>query len=163
MSQSKTKTRIIERLNTERRRLEANLAMLTPEHMVQPGAVGEWSVKDVLAHLAEWESYMPVWVEATRRGETVESPNWKELDDLNERIYQAHKDQPLDEVSDYFRETHRQLMEMAESMPEDEMITPGRYPFTGKGVIWDWLNAYAAHDLWAKTEIRKWMKTFPHV
>jgi hypothetical protein len=127
--------------------------------MVQPGAVGEWSVKDVLAHLAEWESYMPVWVDTARRGETVEPPNWKELDDLNERVYQAHKDQPLDEVLAYFRETHCQFMHMVETMPEDEMITPGRYPFTGKGAIWDWLNAYAAHDLWAKTEIRKWVKT----
>jgi len=43
-------------------------------------------------------------------------------------------------------------------MPDDEMLTPSRYPLTEQGAIYDWFSAYAAHDLWGKTEIRKWLK-----
>ena len=162
MPQPKTKARIIERLETERRRLEANLTGLTPSDMVEPGVVGPWSVKDVLAHLADWEAHMPLWLAAARCGEAVECPEagvtWQQLDLFNARIYERHRDRSLEEVLAYFRDTHRQFMEMVEAMPEEEMVTPSRYAFTGKGAIWDWLSAYAAHDLWAKTHIRQWMK-----
>jgi len=34
------------------------------------------------------------------------------------------------------------------------MLAPGRYAFTGKSAVYDWLNAYAAHDMWGKTKVR---------
>jgi len=49
-------------------------------------------------------------------------------------------------------------MAMVEAMPEDEMLTPGRYAFTGKGALYSWLSGFAAHDVWGKTKIREWMK-----
>jgi hypothetical protein len=158
MALSRTKPEIIKRLHAERRRLEKNLAALTPEQICQPYTLGAWSFKDMLAHLAEWEAHMPAWVGAARRGETVEQPDWKNLDGFNDRLYQAHKDQSLDEVLAYFHEIHRQFMEMVEAMPEEEMLTRSYYPFTGKGAIWDWLNAYAAHDMWGKKKIHQWIK-----
>jgi hypothetical protein len=162
MPQPKSKAQILKRLQTERRRLEQNLAGLSPDAMLQPGVVGEWSVKDVLAHLADWEARMPVWIEAARRGGPVETPEpgltWKQLAIVNRRIYEAHRDQPLEEVLDYFRSTHRRFMDMVEAMPEDEMLAPGRYAFTGKAAVYSWLSGFAAHDLWGKTKILKWMK-----
>jgi hypothetical protein len=142
--------------------LEQNLSHLSREDILQPNAVGDWSFKDVLAHLADWLARMPNWVEAARRGERVETPEpgftWKQVHALNQRIYEAHRDQSLDEVLAYFRATYNQFMAMVEAMPEAEMLTYGRYDFTGKGNVYDWLNAYAAHDLWGKTQIRKWLK-----
>jgi hypothetical protein len=50
-----TKEKIIERIHTERRRLEKNLAVLSDDDMVESGVIGEWSVKDIMAHLFDWE------------------------------------------------------------------------------------------------------------
>ena len=161
MAEIKSKAQITARLQTERRRLEQNLAQLNPEDMSLPGVVNAWSVKDVLAHLAEWEAHMLVWMETARRGEPVAEIepglNWKQFEAFNQRIYERHRDQPLAEVQAYFRDTHRQFMAMVDSMPEDEMLTPARYAFTGKGAIYGWLKAYANHDLWGKRHIRAWM------
>ena len=43
-------------MERERAKLDALLEGLTPARMVEPGVVGEWSVKDVMAHLriARW-------------------------------------------------------------------------------------------------------------
>ncbi len=162
MSQPKTKAKIISALNTERRHLEQNLSGFTPANMLKNGVVGEWSIKDVLAHLADWEAHMPVWLEAARGGQPVaeieEGLNWKQFEEFNQRIYQRHKDQPLEDVLAYFHETHRQFMVMVEAMPEDEMLQPGKYAFIGKGAVYSWLNAYANHDKWAKTHIIQWKK-----
>ena len=162
MSQPKTKANIILALNTERRRLEQNLAGLSPADLLIKGVVGEWSIKDVLAHLADWEAHMPVWLEAARCGQPVaeieEGLNWKQFEEFNQRIYARHKDQPLEDVLAYFHETHRQFMAMVEAMPEDELLRPGRYAFIGKGAVYSWLSAYANHDKWAKTHIIRWKK-----
>ena len=118
MKKPKSKTRVIERLHTERRRLEANLARLSREDLIRPNVVGEWSFKDVLAHLAHWEAFLPDWIAASRRGEEVEVPapglTWKDLHILNQRIYEEHCDQSLDDVLEYFRSTHTQFMALAE-------------------------------------------------
>jgi hypothetical protein len=159
---SESKDKVIKRLHTERRRLESNLARLSREDIIQPNTMGEWSFKDVLAHLAHWEAFLPDWIAASRRGEEVEVPapglTWKDLHILNQRIYEEHCDQPLDDVLDYFRATHTQFMALAESFTDEEVITPDYYAFTGGGSLYDWLNAYAAHDLWGKRKIREWMR-----
>jgi hypothetical protein len=130
--------------------------------MLQTGVVGPWSIKDVLAHLADWQARMPVWLAAAQCGEAVQTPasdlTWQQLDILNQRIYEAHRDQSLDEIFEYFHTIYNHFMEMVEAMPEEEMMVRGRYAFLGKGAVYNWLGAYAAHDVWGKTQIRKWMK-----
>ncbi len=162
MPQPKTKDQMIAKLQTERKRLEQNLAKLSQEELLQAGVVDEWSVKDVLAHLADWEAHMPVWMAAARSGDPVAEIEtglgWKQFDAFNQRIYARHCDQGLEDVLAYFHDTHRQFMEMVAAMPEDEMLARGRYAFIGKGAVYDWLSAYAGHDRWAKAAIRKWMK-----
>ncbi len=49
-------------------------------------------------------------------------------------------------------------MAMVEGMPDDELLTRGRYAFLGQDTIYKWLGAYANHDLWGKTALRKWLK-----
>lgn len=162
MPQPKSKATILKRLQAERRRLEQNISSLSQADMLQPGVVGDWSIKDVLAHLADWEAHMPAWVEAARLGSPVDTPEpgltWKQLDIFNERVYERHRQQPLDEVLEYFHTTHNQFMSMVEAMPEAEMLEPGRFAFTGKAAVYSWLSAYAAHDAWGKTKILKWKK-----
>ncbi len=162
MPEEKNKTQIITRLQTERRRLDKVISRLSREEMLHAQVVGEWTIKDVLAHLADWEAHMLVWVAAGRSGDPVEHPDpgltWKQLDEFNQRVYAAHCDQPLDEVLAYYHSAHEQFMAMVEAMPEDEMLKPGCYAFLGKSAVYDWLKQYAAHDLWGKTHILKWMK-----
>jgi hypothetical protein len=57
MSPSSTGDRehLVARLDDARKKLLASLQGLSEEQMTQSGAVGEWSVKDVLSHVASWE------------------------------------------------------------------------------------------------------------
>ena len=162
MPPEKTKALIIEKLTTERKRLEQNLARLSPQQMQLAGVVGAWSVKDILAHLADWEAHMPVWIEAARRGEPVNEIEpglkWGEFEAFNQRIYERHRNQTLAEVLGYFHQVHQEFMAMVNAMPDEELLKPGFYRFIGKGPVYNWLSQYAAHDRWAKTHIRKWMK-----
>ena len=51
----KDKPQLLESIRDTRAGLEKKYAKLTPEQMVWPGSMGDWSVKDILAHLVDWE------------------------------------------------------------------------------------------------------------
>jgi hypothetical protein len=158
----RTRTELIEKVTTDRRRLEQNLSMLLPDEMLQPGIIGDWSVKDILAHLAEWEELFLSWLDAARRGETPEVPGhgstWRNLDPLNQFIYQKHRDQDLDSVIEEFDSNHAALVACLDGLSEEELFIPGYFYFAGTARLENWVDAFASHDRWAKNHLRKWMK-----
>jgi hypothetical protein len=55
MYQQKSKDDVIKKIKSERKLLEKSLSNLTEQEMLLEGVVGEWSFKDILAHLMAWE------------------------------------------------------------------------------------------------------------
>jgi hypothetical protein len=158
------KEEILARIRTERRRLEQNLVLLDEAQLIRPGVVGDWSVKDILAHLADWERRFLLWYQAGQRGEVPEIPapglSWAQLDLLNQRIYEANRDRPLAEVLATFRRSYRDTITAIEAIPEEEIFAAGRYAWVGvdNNLVDVILANTANHYRWAKTAIRAWMK-----
>jgi hypothetical protein len=130
--------------------------------MLIPGVIAGWSVKDILAHLAEWEQLFLRCYEASQRGEIPEVPapglTWKDIDRFNQQIYQKHCARPLPDIQADYQLVHQQFVERLQSLSEEELSVPGFYPWTGSAALGTWMSAYAAHDRWAKTHIRRWVK-----
>src|SRR5688500_1185442 len=107
MPKPTTKNQIIEAAQKERAALEQFLAEITPKQMIQPNLIGKWAVKDVLAHLVEWEGMVMKWYEAGRNGKTPAVPseeyNWSQLPQLNHAIYLKHRDKALPEILKMFK------------------------------------------------------------
>jgi hypothetical protein len=89
MTKPTTKNEIIEAAQTEHAALEKLLTTLTPEQMTQSksAATDDWSAKDVLAHLIEWEGMVMKWYETGTKGKVPAVPseeyNWAKLPQLN--------------------------------------------------------------------------------
>lgn len=150
------------RVRTERRRLEKNFAWLPADAMQEQGVVNDWSVKDVLAHLAEWEVLCMGWITASRGGETPACPapgyTWGTIDALNAQIYARFRACSLDEVLAMFRDVHQQFEALIGTLNEEELGVPGYFPWTGSKTLFDWINFYGAHDAWAKKKIRRYIQ-----
>jgi len=160
MPEPTTKDALIAEIRTERTALEEFLMALTPQQMIQPGAIAEWSVKDVLAHLAEWEQLLLVWYQAGLRGEVLPLPapgyNWGKMDELNQKIYEKYRDASLEVVLDYFHKSYLQVLEAVQAMAEDELFTPGRYIWTKKNALAAYvIPCTSEHYDWARQEMRK--------
>jgi uncharacterized protein (TIGR03083 family) len=158
-----TKAQILTENQKEHDALEQFLTTVTPEQMTQPGALGDWSVKDVLAHLYEWEQMVLDWHAAGQRGETPHVPaagyKWSQLPALNQSIYEKHRDRPLDEMLNLFRASYRQVMAIIESLSEEDLFTPGRFPWMNKNTLAAYfVSCTSSHYRWARTEIRKGLK-----
>ncbi|MFW9788672.1 MAG: ClbS/DfsB family four-helix bundle protein [Candidatus Thorarchaeota archaeon] len=163
MKRKLTKEKIIERVHTERRRLEKNLASLSDDDMLESGVIGEWSVKDIMAHLFDWEQRFLGWYEAGLRGEVPETPapglKWSQLRILNQQVFEKHRDRKLEEVKTEFQSSFAHVLDTIDEIPEDDIFEIGRYRWTGRGNIGGFILANTAnHYRWAKSRIRSWMK-----
>ena len=163
MARIATRAHLIDEIKTERKRLEANLAGLSDADMLQPGVCGDWSVKDILAHLVDWEWLFLGWYAAGRRGETPKTPapdlNWKQLDILNQRLYDHHRDESLDDVRAAFTASYRGFLATVRAIPDEDLFTPGRFAWTTHWRLVDFVRGNSSsHYLWAKTLIRRWKK-----
>jgi hypothetical protein len=150
----KTKTELLESTFAERVKLEEKIYGLTPEEMTYPGSMGEWSVKDILQHLVDWEQRWISWYEAGRRGDEVHTPepgyNWREMGKLNEYYRLKHKDRPMAEVMADFHTSYQQILKVIEKIPEEDMLTIGLYPWTGKLPLIAWIAGNTCeHYKWA--------------
>lgn len=125
-------------------RLAQTIAPLTDDQMMQPGAIGESSVKDVLAHLAAWERRLCQRV----RGRPEDGADLK-TPDYNALIHQQNKDRSLKEVRTEFKRSHTQVLKLAASLTDAEQtLWAQAFKF----------NSYN-HYKWAYTHIRRWIRT----
>jgi len=148
------KTGLLETTYSEREKLEKKIHGLTPEEMIYPGSMGEWSVKDILQHLVDWEQRWISWYASGKRGEEVHTPepgyNWREMGKLNESYRLRYKYRPLDEVMADFHTSYQQILKIVEKIPEEEMLTPGVYTWTGRFPLIAWIAGNKCeHYHWA--------------
>jgi uncharacterized protein (TIGR03083 family) len=164
MPELKTKEALLEEIRHEREALDKFLAGLSPGQMAQPGAIAEWSVKDVLAHLAEWEQLLLVWYTAGLRGEVPQLPaegyTWAQMDDLNQVIYERYRHRSLDDVLSYYRTSYAQVLDAVQAMAEADLFTPGRFAWTKQNTLADYVvPCTSEHYRWAQVEMRKGLKS----
>jgi uncharacterized protein (TIGR03083 family) len=163
MPRPTSKADLLAAIDKERGALEALLETLTPEQMAAPGIVGDWSAKDVLAHLIEWEQMVLSWHRAGLQGETPEMPapglKWNQTPELNQMIYEKHKTRPLDDVMAQFASSHQEILSVIQELSNEDLFTAGRYAWTKKNTAGTYLiSATSSHYLWARKEIRKGLK-----
>ncbi len=140
-----SKKEILERLRTERARLEAAIAGLSEETMRQPGAVGHWSVKDVLAHITAWEAELVTALWYNTIGRRPRLADIRNVDAWNERRYKENKDRPLERILNDFHGVHEQLLQRVEALSDEELDDPRLYEWTGGKTLAEVIaeNSYA--------------------
>ncbi len=96
--------------------------------MAQPGVAGDWSVKDMLAHIAWYErEEADVYGEVSGEG----SPLWNVPQEPRNRIlFEQARGRPLEEVLADFREAHERFLGVIERLSEEDLARPGRFPGT---------------------------------
>lgn len=152
-------------IRLERTALDSTLALLTRRQMTQAGVTrGGWSVKDILAHLCEWQRMNLNWYESGMRGETPELPapgmNWREIPRLNEMIYRKHHRRSLRAILHDYHSCHDRIVSLIKTLPDSDLVTLGRFSWTGPSwTLSDYFRANtSAHYLWARTRIGRWWR-----
>ncbi len=163
MPRPTSKNQLLEQAPADYAALQAELKDLSAATMIEPGIVGDWSIKDVLAHLQVWQQMTVSWYRAGKDGTTPVTPSekytWHEIPALNQEIYETYRDQPLDEIANNFVASHQATMNLIETMSEEELFKPKVYAWTKSTTLGSYLtSATSSHYAWARKEIRRGLK-----
>lgn len=159
----KTKAELLKAIRAERRLLEALLAEIDPARFGQAGVCGKWSIKDLMAHLAAWEQTFIRWYAA--RDEMTDGLMPPEVQSTtsvkvyNKQLFEQYRDWNLTEVQTFFQQSFQQIIALVEQIPESDLFTSHRYPWTGKWTLKTFVAANTnLHYSWARTQINRWRK-----
>lgn len=110
---------ILQRVSKSWLELVKMIRKLSDEQIVKPATVGEWSVKDIMAHITFWEGRLIHDIGILERGGTVpESDNYEST---NQAEASRSRSASLDDVKAQFDAMHDQLMALLEATP---LLTP---------------------------------------
>ncbi|HLZ22600.1 MAG TPA: maleylpyruvate isomerase N-terminal domain-containing protein [Ktedonobacterales bacterium] len=114
-----SKAEFLKRMRTARIALDDAVSGLTEDQITYDIVAGEWTVKDVLAHLGAWENEAALMVERAARGED-EGPGIAEsVDEWNARRVSERRRLPLVEVMQEFNDARDRLLAALEEWPDD--------------------------------------------
>jgi hypothetical protein len=142
--------------------LEALIAPLNDEQLTTPGVMGEWTMKDVLAHLTAWHLHLLDLLDAAVQG-TTPAPSAvvstdEEVDRLNAHFYAAGHARPLAEVQAGFGASFERVIADLEALAEEALNRTDQWPWLRGVPLWQFVrgNTYAHYDEHA-THIRAWL------
>jgi hypothetical protein len=104
------KTEVLERVQTSRAAFDQLLVKVGETRMEQPGVEGDWSVKDILAHVMAYDRWTAAQLNAAREGREAtpqeafgsdtppEGADTIDLDTRNAALREHYRETPLAEI-----------------------------------------------------------------
>lgn len=122
------KEALFRRIDAAWRELQDALEGLSEEEMTAPGAVGEWSVRDLIAHVTTWEEEalkaLPVILEG---GPLPRYASQGGIDAFNARQQEAKRGLSLQRLAMEMNATHQRLLALLDRAPEQAYAQEGRF------------------------------------
>ncbi len=146
-----SKQKLLDKLESTWSAFRASWEGLSPEQMEQPGVAGEWSVKDILAHVTTWEEeslkHLPLIAAGERPGQYRQL--YGGIDAFNAQMAAAKQGLTLAEVLRQLDETHGRLVDYVDAAPYSQFNSKTR---CRRRLGWDSYLHYPHHEL----AIREW-------
>jgi uncharacterized protein DUF1706 len=144
------KYQFLERLEKAWTTLQDSYTGFLDLQLMEPGVMGDWSVKDILAHVTTWEGealkFLPLILTG---GRPPRYTKYGGIDAFNARMAEQNRDMELSNVLRQLDETHHRLIDYLQSVPEEHFTreTPFRHRLR--------LDTYSHYPLHARA-IQEW-------
>jgi hypothetical protein len=159
----KTRDDLLESIRAERASWHALLDEVGEVRMEQPGPMGDWTFKDLVGHLHGWRERTIARLEAGPGGEPATPwpahlTDTDEIgtDEINDWIYEQHRDRPLRDVLADAERSFERLEAAVKALSDEDLTTPGRFSWLdGKALVDIDLFAHLHEE--HEPQIRTWL------
>lgn len=148
---------LLDEIRTARDEWEALLATLDEAQMIRPGVAGDWSVKDLIAHITWSEKEMVGMLKARA---LVGSELWNlPTDERNAAVFEENRYRRLTDVLAEAQQVYQQLMDAVKTLSDEELVDPDRF----RGMPADWMpwqilaGSSFAHYREHARDVRAWL------
>lgn len=163
MADPTTKAELLEMMQHGYTTFEALLAPLSAAQLTEPGVSGDWSIKDILVHLATWQGRAAQILEAAGRNEKAQLDppvsNDEEMNRFNDATFAANRSRPLAQAQQDFRTSYQRLRAATEALSEEDLFEQDRFAWLKGRAPWtvaegDTFGHYDEH----RTVIEAWLQ-----
>jgi hypothetical protein len=120
------KQKLLERLRKAWSDFLDSYAGLSEAELLKPGVTGEWSVRDIIAHVTTWEEETLKHLPGMLQGEKY--PRYSVVGIAFNALMTANtKALPLAEVLQQQNDVHRRLIEFVERVPAEHLDSKTRF------------------------------------
>jgi hypothetical protein len=123
------RSQLLKRLEKAWEAFKESYAGLSDSELMEPGVLGGWSVRDIIAHVTWWEeealTHLPLILDG--RKPPRYSVTYGGIDAFNAQMTARKRDLPLSEVQRNQDDTHRRLIDFIQSSPEEQLIRETRF------------------------------------
>jgi hypothetical protein len=119
--------KLLQRLDAAWTAFQESYAGMPDAQMMEPGVMGEWSIKDILAHVSIWEeealTHLPVVIAG---GTPPRYATYGGIDAFNARMVEQRRSLSLSDVRRQLDDTHRRLIAFIQRAPADQFSSETR-------------------------------------
>ena len=153
------KTELIQALKDSRASFLAAIEGLPDEALLQPGVVGEWSIRDLLVHLTLWEAELVTVLYYVKQGRKPPAGviASEDMDAKNARWHAENKDRPLDVARADFTAVREQTLRRVRSLTQADLERADKQPWLQATPLMAWIASDTfEHEAEHIQQIREW-------
>jgi hypothetical protein len=147
---------VLDHLAGARAALLAAVEGLSETEMTTQPVAGEWTIRDILAHVSGWAAWDLAGIKSILAGERPDFAAIQDVDTFNARLVDERRGWSLDRILFEMRDTQAALQELLTGLPDADLFRAG--PF--QGPYWDslagWLRVAWEHEEEHVAQIRDW-------
>jgi hypothetical protein len=154
-----TKDEILDALEDEREKLMDAIEGLSNEEMIEASVVGDWSIKDILAHLSAWEAELVKLLWQIRQGQPPSGiyASGVPIDEVNAAWSEAARSRTLERVMDDFISVRKQTVRRVQPFSDADLSDPQHWPWLKGHPLWEWIaNDSFQHEAEHAAQILEW-------
>jgi hypothetical protein len=154
----------LESVQAEHEKFLALAGSVPQKRYGEKGVWGDgWTIKDLFAHLTEWEQMFLGWYREGLAGEVPVLPavgyKWNQTPKLNQAIWRKHKAKSWKKVYAEFERSYQEVLSLAECLTEEQLLTPGHFPWTRKHPLTGYLAPNTCmHYRTASRILKRWLR-----
>jgi len=159
-----SKGEILAAIDRDREAWETVLVEVGEAHMLEPGAMGDWTFKDLVAHITAWRARTLQRLEAAAQTKPEPEPAWpadlQSDDEINDWIHEQNQDRLLGEIVAESRESYARMAEIVQMLPDEALSDPDRFPWLegdalGASIVNGGLLAHFREE--HESALRRWL------
>jgi hypothetical protein len=139
-------------------------ASIPRKRYLENGVWGDgWTIKDLFAHLTEWEQLFLEWYRQGLTGKDPARPavgyRWNQTPDLNRAIWRKYRHRSWRQVRARFHSSYTQVLALTAGLAEAELLEPGRFRWTGRLPLVSYLGPNScSHYRTATRILQRWLR-----
>ncbi len=147
-----SKMELIEAVRAARAYFLKIIEDFSSEEIVKPTKIGKWCVKDILSHIAGWDTLMRTTMQAIFEEKQLDLSVMKDIDAINAKFVAERSNWSVEQIFAEMADNHQKMLQFVEELTDEQLFKPRifegeNWTLDGFLKIWDKHDRHHANEI----------------